>query len=79
MLSYNYVYSLNAWLLVNPWWLCFDWSMGCVPLVGSLSDWRMVAIAMFWCGIGALVGYTILGKSSELKRYVYTHVLACMN
>ncbi|CAI8035646.1 Protein O-mannosyl-transferase TMTC4, partial [Geodia barretti] len=54
ILSYNYLYSLNWWLLYHPWWLCFDWSMGCVPLVQSATDLRVAAVAVFWAGLGAL-------------------------
>ena len=49
IVNYNYYYSLNAWLLLCPWWLCFDWSMGCVPLIKSATDWRMVWLLLLWC------------------------------
>lgn len=39
-LTYLYLVSLNIWLLLTPSTLCFDWSMGSVPLVESFSDWR---------------------------------------
>ena len=54
-LNYNYLYSLNAWLLVNPWWLCFDWSMGCVPVIESFSDPRIIAGVAVWIIVGALL------------------------
>ncbi|XP_065645098.1 protein O-mannosyl-transferase TMTC4 isoform X2 [Hydra vulgaris] len=42
---YNYIYhySINIWLLLSPHWLCFDWAMGCIPIVGSLTDLRLFA------------------------------------
>lgn len=46
-LSYIYIYSLNLLLLVWPEWLCFDWAMGCIPLIHSISDERMIFIAIF--------------------------------
>ena len=32
-LNFNYVYAINSSLMVLPQWLCFDWSMGCIPLI----------------------------------------------
>lgn len=46
--SYNYIYLLNLVLMVWPHWLCFDWSMGCVPLLESLWDFRVLAVILFW-------------------------------
>lgn len=70
VLSYNYIYALNAWLLLNPWWLCFDWSMGCVPLVSSPSDCRVVAILAFWIVFGAVILHCIMTEKGPLKRYI---------
>ena len=39
-LTYAYLMSFNAWLLIAPSKLCFDWSMGSIPLVEALHDWR---------------------------------------
>jgi len=71
VLSYNYIYSLNVWLLLNPTWLCFDWSMGCVPLVESLADPRLLAVVAFWVTSGALGSYVLLGKPTEFRRFVH--------
>ncbi|XP_063224362.1 protein O-mannosyl-transferase TMTC4-like isoform X2 [Bacillus rossius redtenbacheri] len=54
VLTYNYVYALNAWLLVCPEWLCFDWSMGCVPLL-SARDPRVLGAGALWLVLGALL------------------------
>lgn len=70
MLSYNYIYTLNAWLLLSPWWLCFDWSMGCVQLVESLADPRLMSVVAFWATFGALGVYVLLGKPTEFKRLI---------
>ena len=29
------------WLLLVPWWLCFDWDMGCVPVITAYTDPRI--------------------------------------
>lgn len=39
-LTYLYLIPFNIWLLLCPSHLCFDWSMGSIPLVESLTDWR---------------------------------------
>lgn len=53
-LNYNYLYAINSWLLLNPWWLCFDWSMGCVPVITSLTDPRLLPLAAFLFVMGCL-------------------------
>ena len=40
--------------MFHPWWLCFDWSMGCVPLLHELTDPRLLALPLLWAGLGAL-------------------------
>lgn len=60
-LTYNYVYFLNALLLFWPQWLCFDWSMGCIPLLESFSDPRAVFVVIFWMS-AAFTGYCVLLK-----------------
>lgn len=43
LLTYSYLYAVNAWLLLCPSSLCHDWSMGSIPLIDSVSDWRNLA------------------------------------
>lgn len=38
--TYVHLVVLNLWLLLCPSRLCFDWSMGSIPLVQSISDTR---------------------------------------
>lgn len=42
-LTYNYLTSVNLWLLLFPCDLCCDWTMGTVPLVESFFDMRNLA------------------------------------
>ena len=55
VINYNYIYCVNLWLLLNPFWLCFDWSMGCIPLINSINDVRVLAPLLFWIFMAALV------------------------
>ncbi|XP_050093554.1 protein O-mannosyl-transferase Tmtc3 [Anopheles aquasalis] len=51
-LSYNYLVSVNLWLLLFPCDLCCDWTMGTVPLVESFTDPR---------NLSTLGAYTLIG------------------
>ncbi|KAM6448587.1 protein O-mannosyl-transferase TMTC4 isoform 2-T2 [Liasis olivaceus] len=66
--NYNYYYSLNAWLLLCPWWLCFDWSMGCVPLIKSVGDWRIIALVLLWLCLIVLACQALGSKDSQKRR-----------
>ncbi|XP_056145693.1 protein O-mannosyl-transferase TMTC4 [Lampris incognitus] len=68
IVNYNYYYSLNAWLLLCPWWLCFDWSMGCVPLIKSATDWRMVWLLLLWCALIGLISQALCSQDSQRRR-----------
>ncbi|KAF5275683.1 hypothetical protein FQA39_LY06795 [Lamprigera yunnana] len=46
--THNYIYILNILLLIWPQWLCFDWSMGCVPLITNFYDCRIAPVIFFW-------------------------------
>ncbi|XP_064455540.1 protein O-mannosyl-transferase TMTC4-like [Ornithodoros turicata] len=68
VINYNYVYSLNAWLLVHPLWLCFDWSMGCLPVIQSLCDPRLIAVATFWALVASLLYSSLFGRDKRSSR-----------
>uniref|UniRef100_A0A673WW84 dolichyl-phosphate-mannose--protein mannosyltransferase n=1 Tax=Salmo trutta TaxID=8032 RepID=A0A673WW84_SALTR len=42
-LTYCFLLAFNAWLLLSPAVLCYDWQVGSIPLVESLWDMRNVA------------------------------------
>uniref|UniRef100_A0A2A4K6I1 dolichyl-phosphate-mannose--protein mannosyltransferase n=2 Tax=Heliothis virescens TaxID=7102 RepID=A0A2A4K6I1_HELVI len=42
--TYNFIYLLNLLLFIWPQWLCYDWSMGCIPLIESVTDSRIILI-----------------------------------
>ena len=69
VLSYSYIYTLNCWLLLNPSWLCFDWSMGCIPLLHSITDYRFIAVISFWFAFATLSIFCFLGRKTRYKRY----------
>lgn len=67
ILNYNYIYSLNAWLLICPVWLCFDWSMGCIPLITDY-DRRIFMIIIFWLIFLALITYIFISSKDKTLR-----------
>ncbi|XP_077339085.1 protein O-mannosyl-transferase TMTC4 isoform X2 [Lithobates pipiens] len=70
VINYNYYYSLNGWLLLCPWWLCFDWSMGCIPLIKSLSDFRIMAPAALWFCLFGLMYQALFSNNGQTRRIV---------
>ncbi|KAK1167860.1 protein O-mannosyl-transferase TMTC4-like isoform X1 [Acipenser oxyrinchus oxyrinchus] len=68
--NYNYYYSLNAWLLLCPWWLCFDWSMGCVPLIKSVSDCRIISLVVLWICLIGLIRKALCSEDSHKRRTI---------
>ncbi|KAL3196143.1 hypothetical protein MRX96_045316 [Rhipicephalus microplus] len=43
LLTYSYLCAFNAWLVLCPHTLSYDWQMGSIPLVTSPSDCRNLA------------------------------------
>ncbi|XP_060681826.1 protein O-mannosyl-transferase TMTC4 isoform X1 [Hemiscyllium ocellatum] len=67
-INYNYYYSLSTWLLVCPWWLCFDWSMGCLPLIKSVGDIRIFAPLVFWTILIGIIFQALFSMNPDEKR-----------
>ncbi|XP_067670593.1 protein O-mannosyl-transferase TMTC4-like [Haliotis asinina] len=74
ILNYNYIYAMNAWLLLNPWWLCCDWSMGCIPVITSLADSRILADIALWVVFGALCYHCCLGELTRARSVLIMSV-----
>ncbi|NWV81305.1 TMTC1 protein, partial [Dasyornis broadbenti] len=45
-LTYSYLLAFNAWLLLAPITLCYDWQVGSIPLVESIWDVRNLATVL---------------------------------
>ncbi|XP_058788796.1 protein O-mannosyl-transferase TMTC4-like [Phymastichus coffea] len=69
IINYNYIYCLNLWLLICPEWLCFDWSMGCVPLIHGI-DFRIIFIICLWVLFGLLILILLSEKDYILSRII---------
>ncbi|CAJ0593699.1 unnamed protein product [Cylicocyclus nassatus] len=44
MASYSYIWLINLRLLLLPYSLCFDYSMGCIPPITAWSDYRVLSL-----------------------------------
>lgn len=55
VLTYLHLCAVNMWLLLSPSRLCFDWSMGSIPLVESLQDQRNFSTAAFFLFFGIAI------------------------
>ncbi|XP_015260348.1 PREDICTED: transmembrane and TPR repeat-containing protein 1 [Cyprinodon variegatus] len=63
-LTYSFLLSFNAWLLLAPIVLCYDWQVGSIPLVESVMDVRnmatmllaVVMVALCWRCLQSLQG-----------------------
>ncbi|XP_032378797.1 protein O-mannosyl-transferase TMTC3 [Etheostoma spectabile] len=69
-LTFNYLLSVNAWLLLNPSELCCDWTMGTIPLVESLLDLRNLATLVFYTFLGLLVYHSLRYRHSSARTVI---------
>ncbi|KAM9327318.1 protein O-mannosyl-transferase TMTC2-like [Pholidichthys leucotaenia] len=67
-LTFFYLPAANAWLLLCPDKLSFDWSMDAVPLVRSLADWRNLHTIAFYGAICILGLFGLHGPLSKTKE-----------
>lgn len=66
ILNYHYIHAINVWLLFCPEWLCFDWSMGCVPIINHFEA-RIFAVMLYWI---FLIGLFIVAFSKQNSQFV---------
>ncbi|XP_076324037.1 protein O-mannosyl-transferase Tmtc3-like isoform X3 [Tachypleus tridentatus] len=55
-LTYNYLLGVNTWLVLFPFSLCCDWTMGTIPLIESFTDPRNFATIAIYLTLILLVG-----------------------
>ncbi|KAM6961737.1 protein O-mannosyl-transferase TMTC2-like [Tautogolabrus adspersus] len=74
-LTFLHLPAANAWLLLCPDKLSFDWSMDAVPLVRSLADWRNLHTVAFYGGFILLALFGLRSSNSKAKE---TNGKACV-
>ena len=73
-LTYCYLLAFNAWLLLAPIVLCYDWQVGSIPLVETAWDTRNAASLLLALGLLALCLHCLLSlQVSKALRQTYTH------
>ena len=66
-LTYNYLLAVNAWLLLFPFNLCCDWTMGTIPAVDSLWDPRNLETCAFYIVMAKLVHLSMCASYKHAK------------
>nr|XP_046184410.1 LOW QUALITY PROTEIN: protein O-mannosyl-transferase TMTC1-like [Oncorhynchus gorbuscha] len=74
-LTYCYLLAFNAWLLLSPTVLCYDWQVGSIPLVESLWDMRNVAALLLGVVMVALCLHCVMSLQRLENREVLLGVL----
>uniref|UniRef100_A0A146VID1 dolichyl-phosphate-mannose--protein mannosyltransferase n=1 Tax=Fundulus heteroclitus TaxID=8078 RepID=A0A146VID1_FUNHE len=74
-LTYSYLLSFNAWLLLAPIMLCYDWQVGSIPLVESLGDVRNMATILLAVVMIALCLHCLLSLQRQDNREVLVGML----
>lgn len=72
-LTFLYLPAANAWLLLCPDRLSFDWSMDAVPLVRSLADWRNLQTTAFYLGFTLLALFGLRSPACKAKETNQKH------
>lgn len=67
-INYGHIYMLNLLLIVCPIWLCFDWSMGCVPMIETFSDLRLVSLTLLIFTFSVIFFYLLILINHSSKR-----------
>lgn len=67
-LTFLHLPAANAWLLLCPDKLSFDWSMDALPLVRSLADWRNLHTVAFYLGLILLTLFGLSGPTCKNKE-----------
>ncbi|XP_037949671.1 protein O-mannosyl-transferase TMTC4 [Teleopsis dalmanni] len=58
ILTQQFLYVINLWILFCPTWLCFDWAIGCIDLITSIWDLRLQSVlALYSFVIVACIKY----------------------
>ncbi|XP_070539310.1 protein O-mannosyl-transferase TMTC4-like [Ptychodera flava] len=74
VLTFPYLYALNCWILVNPWWLCHDWGEGCIQLLPTPSDPRVLAVILFFVFLVSFSTYALIWHRAD-NRMVFVALL----
>lgn len=74
-LTYSYLLAFNAWLLLAPITLCYDWQVGSIPLIESIWDARNLAtvflvLVMTLLSLHCIAAFKVTPKSHAIECFV---------
>lgn len=75
-LTYNYLVSVNLWLLLFPCDLCCDWTMGTIPLVENITDKRNFATLASYLVVLMLVYVALVSENRQQTNNIIMVILA---
>ncbi|KAM3925952.1 protein O-mannosyl-transferase TMTC1 [Leptodactylus fuscus] len=75
-LTFSYLLAFNAWLLLGPITLCYDWQVGSIPLVHSIWDIRNVStlllvVILLCLGLHAITGNKRVGHRAVVVGLLF--------
>ncbi len=73
VLTFLYLPTVNAWLLLCPDKLSFDWSMDAIPLLRSITDWRNLHSVLFYSGFALLSWFGLRNPSLQSSKISETN------
>uniref|UniRef100_A0A671QAS9 dolichyl-phosphate-mannose--protein mannosyltransferase n=1 Tax=Sinocyclocheilus anshuiensis TaxID=1608454 RepID=A0A671QAS9_9TELE len=73
VLTFLYLPAVNAWLLLCPDKLSFDWSMDAIPLLRSIADWRNLQSVLFYSGFSLLSWFGLRNPSLQSSKISETN------
>ena len=73
-LTYNYLLAVNSWLLLCPAHLCCDWTMGTVPLIKSVADWRNLCTVTVYAIVILLLKYCLTRRNDLCDKLLMVSV-----
>ncbi|KAG9470556.1 hypothetical protein GDO78_017356 [Eleutherodactylus coqui] len=74
-LTFSYLLAFNAWLLLGPITLCYDWQVGSIPLVHSIWDIRNAFTLLLVVVLLSLSRHCLTGSKRAGHREVTVGLL----
>ncbi|KAH9508650.1 Protein O-mannosyl-transferase tmtc3 [Bulinus truncatus] len=74
-LTFNYLLSVNAWLLLNPSDLCCDWTMGTIKVITSIFDPRNLCTLAFYIIMTTLGIFAVTQQTARSRTVVMSLAL----
>ncbi|GAB6018796.1 transmembrane and tetratricopeptide repeat containing 1 [Chamberlinius hualienensis] len=74
-LTYAYLLAFNAWLLLGPITMSYDWQLGSIPLVETLWDIRNVSTVLLAVLLLLLIWRVLISEEENDQRVMYVGLL----